>query len=491
MADVCLLLEGTFPYVTGGVSTCVYQLIKNTPNILYSVVFIGSKYDPQAKYKYEIPDNIVNIQEIFLHDIDINPTLKKIGPRLNKERIQSIFQNPLEKRKENFAFLFEHLINESTRVCHPYQFICSKEIWDILNNLYPKEGPLPSFVDYFYTSRFSLLPIINVLLTKLPKVRLYHALCTGYAGLLGALGKMKYHKPFFLTEHGIYTHERDIEIADADWIHSDDSGIIAQEETTFFKRWWIKLFNILSIIAYDQADAISTLYQGNQLKQIQYGAAPEKLMIIPNGIRISDFSKPLIKDKKTFNIGLVGRVVPIKDIKCFIKAVRFAVDEIPNLQAFIYGPTDEDEGYFKECQSLVQFFELEQVITFTGRVNVKDVYPQLDLNILSSISEGQPMVILETYCLGIPSVSTDVGGCSEMIYGRTEEDQRLGKSGEIVPLGKPEELAKAIVSILSNKERWQRMSDTAKTRVERYYQESQTIQQYHAVYQRLMAGAKI
>ncbi len=300
------------------------------------------------------------------------------------------------------------------------------------------------------------------------------------------LGKATYGTPYFLTEHGIYTHERDIEIMNADWIYSEESGYIAKEETTFFKKWWSTLFKVISSLAYEYADVISTLYRGNQLKQIEYGANPTKLSIIPNGIRLDQFDYDFEKAEPGTTIGLVGRVVPIKDIKGFIKAVKIVSDAIPNLKALIMGPTDEDEDYFKECESLVQFMGLQHVIEFTGRINVKEYYPKLDLNILSSISEGQPMVIQEAYAYGVPTVSTDVGGCREMIYGLSEEDRSLGQSGEVVPLGKPKLLAKAIIHILSNKDVWKAMSIASKERVSQFYREEDIIQRYHDFYQKLM-----
>ncbi len=180
MSDVCLLLEGTFPYITGGVSSCVYRMIKSTPNISYTVVFIGANKDPLLKYKYEIPDNVVHIQEIYLYDQKVKPELITLGRKINRKKIIEIFKNPFENQIKNFDFLYNHLFNETSRVCSPYEFINSKEVWDILSELYPKKPPYPSFVDYFYTFRFSQLPIIKILQAKLPKARLYHALCTGY-----------------------------------------------------------------------------------------------------------------------------------------------------------------------------------------------------------------------------------------------------------------------------------------------------------------------
>ena len=68
MSDICLLLEGTYPYITGGVSSCVHQLIEETPHLSYSIVFIGPKKERDAEYKYNIPSNVRIIEELYLFE---------------------------------------------------------------------------------------------------------------------------------------------------------------------------------------------------------------------------------------------------------------------------------------------------------------------------------------------------------------------------------------------------------------------------------------
>ena len=65
--DVCLILEGTYPYVRGGVSTWVHQIITSLPNLTFSVFYIGWEEDPDASYQYSpLPSNLVEIKETFL-----------------------------------------------------------------------------------------------------------------------------------------------------------------------------------------------------------------------------------------------------------------------------------------------------------------------------------------------------------------------------------------------------------------------------------------
>ena len=90
------------------------------------------------------------------------------------------------------------------------------------------------------------------------------------------------------------------------------------------------------------------------------------------------------------------------------------------------GPTDEDEEYARECFDLVELMELPDVV-FTGRVNVTEYLGGLDFTILTSISEGQPLTILEGYAAKLPAIATDVGNCRGLLYG---EDDDFGENSD-------------------------------------------------------------
>ena len=83
------------------------------------------------------------------------------------------------------------------------------------------------------------------------------------------------------------------------------------------------------------------------------------------------------------------------------------------------GPTDEDEKYARECFELVDMLGVKDV-EFTGRVDVRNYLGKMDFTLLTSISEGQPLTILESYAAHCPVIATDVGNCQELIYGPTD-----------------------------------------------------------------------
>ena len=67
-ADIGLLLEGTFPYVSGGVSSWVNQIIRAYPEYRFAIVFLGSRREDYGEAKYELPANVVHFEAHYLYD---------------------------------------------------------------------------------------------------------------------------------------------------------------------------------------------------------------------------------------------------------------------------------------------------------------------------------------------------------------------------------------------------------------------------------------
>jgi polysaccharide biosynthesis protein PelF len=174
--------------------------------------------------------------------------------------------------------------------------------------------------------------------------------------------------------------------------------------------------------------------------------------------------------------------VPIKDIKTFIRACALLRQTAPDMKAFIIGPTDEDKDYYAECTNLVQLLGLEHTITFTGQARVDDYLPMLDVLVLTSISEAQPLVMLEAGAAGIPIVATDVGSCRELIEGAADETPALGMGGIVTPLASPASTADAIFTLLSDHALYETASNVIRERVAQYYNEGIQHQAYRTLY---------
>jgi glycosyltransferase involved in cell wall biosynthesis len=181
---------------------------------------------------------------------------------------------------------------------------------------------------------------------------------------------------------------------------------------------------------------------------------------------------------------LIGRVVPIKDIKTFIRAMRTVANHLPNAEAWIAGPEDESPEYARECRDIAEQLGLGDKVKFLGFQKLTDLLPKVGLVVLSSISEALPLVILEGYAAGVPTLSTDVGSCRQLVFGLPGEDADLGPSGRVVRIADPQALAQAALELLGNPTEWQHASDAAIKRVEKYYTQDMMFARYRALYEK-------
>ncbi len=482
--DILLICEGTFPYIKGGVSSWIYQLINGLKDFSFGVIFIGGNPSDYNGIKYELPENLIHLESHFLFDLKEYSEKEKI--KGNKNLIPTMrdlhywFRTHGDSLKDELKkFDFYNKIDEK-------QFLYSKRSFQFIIEEYKKNANDVPFIDYFWTVRNIHAPIWKIvnIAKNAPQFKIVHSPSTGYAGFLAAFLKENYKKNFILTEHGIYLMERKIDIMLSNWIKEYRINLLkGSSEKNYLKELWIRFFQGINKFAYENADKIISLYNGAKKMQINIGADEKKCEVISNGINIERFYKIYQKRKETKNvIGLVGRVVPIKDIKTFITAIKIASKEIPDIEGWIVGPQDEDKEYFEECLELTRTLNIENNIKFFGFKPIDEVLENIKILTLTSISEGMPLVILEAFGAGVPCVATSVGSCSELIYGRDEDDIKLGKAGEITPVANAEVIAKRYVEILKNKDLWEKYSRTALERVRRYYDENKLFQRYRELY---------
>jgi len=495
-ADVCLLLEGTFPFVRGGVSSWVNDMIRAYPDTRFGIIFIGSRAQDYPKAAYALPENVVHFEAHHLYEderADATPRRAKRGDRDAFAHSAKFHQLLREGgQREEVGAMMVDLIQMLTKggTLVEEQFLHSREAWDYIEEQYTLHCTDPSFTDYFWTVRNMHKPLWQLarVAQNTLSARVYHTVSTGYAGYLGALLHYRTGRPLVVSEHGIYTKERKIDLLQSRWIR-DNRGLFERDvsDVSYFRDLWVRFFEALGRFAYDAATEIVALYEGNRLRQIADGARAERTRTIPNGIDV-DGLRPLVERRDPNRprrvVALIGRVVPIKDIKTFIRAIFVAMRTMPDIEGWVVGPEDEDPGYAKECRALAQSLGLERNLKFLGFQKVADVLPKIDLIALSSISEALPLVVLEGFAAGVPAVTTDVGACRELIEGAVAEDRALGTSGAVVPIANPAALADAAIALLTDAPRWEAAQRAGLERAMRYYTRPQMVERYRGIYQR-------
>ncbi len=465
---ICLLTEGSYPYVVGGVSSWCQMLIEGLPDYEFVVYSIGAEAKDRGNFKYKFPANLAGIQEVFLDDI-LN--LKSTGMKediLTGEERRLLYDLVVGEKPIAVGELVP-IFRDRGRFKSPLDIFMSSDFFDVIQQVYMERYPYLPFTDFFWTLRSMLLPLFFLLQQDLPQADVYHSVATGYCGVIGAMAAEVYHKPFLITEHGIYSREREVEIIKSKWAKGD------------FKSVWIQYFYNLAKLSYQTADHVYTLFEHNAEIERDLGCDPGKIGIIPNGVHMERFAHipELQTHEGPFTVGAVVRVVPIKDIVTLLRAFFLAKQQMPDARLYIMGGLEEDPDYYALCQQTVQMLRIEDVI-FTGSVNVAEYMPRMDLLMLSSISEGQPLAVLEGQAAHRPFITTDVGCCRELIYGN--QDDKLGAAGAVVAPMDFESMAVQIVRLGRDFELRRRMGTIGYERVRNHYTYEQFLAAYDNVY---------
>ena len=461
---VCIVVEGCYPYVTGGVSSWVHGLIQSFPKLEFVILAIISNHSMSGKFTYQIPENVTEVHELYLEDADWNRKGRK-KLKLNKSEYQA-FRSLVHNRRVEWESVFRLFQEKPVSLD---KLLMGEDFLQIVREYYDLHYSQLVFSDFLWTVRSVYLPLLFTLKMELPKADLYHCVATGYAGVLGSMAKVLYNSRLLISEHGIYTREREEELLRAEWVQ----GV--------YKNIWIDQFKKMSKLAYEKADLVTSLYEYARELQVDLGCPVEKTMVTPNGVsveRLKDLPGRTEEDKGKINIGAVLRVTPIKAVKTMIQAFSFAKEREPRLKLWIMGPMDEDEGYARECLEQVEALGIEDVV-FTGRIDIRDYLGRMDMTILTSLSEGQPLTILEGYAAHKPAIATDVGNCRGLIYGESDD---FGDAGIVTHIMNVEEIAQAMVDLARNEPLRRQMGENGYQRVISGYQIEPMRRNYRKIY---------
>ena len=463
---VCFVVEGCYPYVVGGVSSWVHSMIRSFPDIDFVILAIISGREQSGKFLYELPENVSQVYEVYLSDDDWGVQKRNsAGLKLDRDDYQAL-RSLIQNREMNWNRVFDIFRRPEVSVD---RILMGPDFLKIVKEVYEAEFPQIVFSDYLWTMRSIYLPLFLVLKTEIPNADLYHCVCTGYAGVLGSMATHFYGSKLIVSEHGIYTREREEEIIKAQWV----KGI--------YKNIWIDQFRKMSSLAYSRAELVTSLFEHARELQIEIGCPAEKTQVTPNGVnveRLENLSSKEADEMNLINIAAVLRITPIKDVKTMIQAFYYAFIRDNRLRLWLMGPTDENPKYAAECNDLCDYLGLQDVVHFTGRIDISNYLGRMDMTILTSISEGQPLTILEGFAAHLPAIATDVGNCMGLING---ENDNYGPAGIVTHVMNTEEIAEAILELARDAEKRRQFGENGYQRVTHGYR----IQDMQATYKNI------
>ena len=274
---VCIVAEGCYPYVVGGVSSWINSMIKSFPEIEFVVLSIVANRSYRGKFVYELPENVSEVYELYLEDYDWVEQKKNKKLHLNQTEYEAL-RSLLLNRNVEWDTLFTLFEKKEFSL---NALLMGEDFLKAVRECYQLKYSQVVFSDFLWTMRSIYLPLFLTLKMELPKADLYHCVATGYAGVIGSMAKKRYGCALMVSEHGIYTREREEELIRAKWV----GGI--------YKNIWIEQFKKMSLLAYRYADQVTCLYKHAMELQIELGCPAEKIKITPNGIDAQRFVRCL------------------------------------------------------------------------------------------------------------------------------------------------------------------------------------------------------
>lgn len=493
--DILLIAEGTYPFEKGGVASWIYDIIYNMPELRFGVIFLGAHKGLYHEYAYPVPNNMVYLQLVYLFsDKEDNDTTKptSVNKRFDFERISKLHE--VFKASHGCPKGLIESIEDIGRIIDPddgfdyYQFLRSDKAWDFITHEYSCYSTDPSFINYFWNIRNMHEPlwVLEEAVKNSPMTKVVHTISTGYAGLLAAMLHQRYDYPLVLSEHGIYTRERNIELLQSSMLINLDMLVSSRKNFTYQHELWLKFFDSLARMCYHYSDLIISLFSSAQKQQIAGGADPDKSRIIANGVDVVKYAA--LRRPATMSVPkiicFVGRFVRIKDIKTFIRSIGLILSRDPSIKAWIKMVGGGDADYLEECKDYINLLDLNDKIIFVMDGDMPFILEKIGILVLTSISEGMPLVMLESMAAGIPVIATDVGACREIIEGKNEADKLIGRCGAIIAIADATTLADAAVQFLNDEVLWRSASQAGIERVEKYYNQTIMVELYKDIYQR-------
>lgn len=464
---IALLAEGCYPFVTGGVSTWCDQLIRGLPEHEFDVVAVTG--NSRVRPALTLPDNVSSLRIVPLWDwapaarrpgIAARKSFGELYPRFLRATIHP------GAAQEYFTATLKDLLTFAQR----HDLTAALQTDSAVGTLSEVWGELAGVTALSMHEAIQATELIEHFLRPLsaPVARadLCHPVSNGLPALVGLAAKWTYGTPMVMSEHGVYLRERYLAFRNVRY------------------RWPVKtillaLFRRLCATGYDAADAITPVNVYNQRWETRHGADPDTIWTAHNGVLASDY--PVAETEPELpTIGWVGRIDPLKDLATLIRAFRIVHDRLPAAVLRLYGPTPAgNEWYEAELRALTAELGLAAAVTFEGPIRpVTRAYHASSLVALSSISEGLPYTVVEAMMCGRATVSTDVGGVSEV----------AGTAGLVVPPRDPAAFAAACLQLLSEPAMRHDLALAARERAMTLFQLNRMLGRFRDIYAGVLAG---
>jgi glycosyltransferase involved in cell wall biosynthesis len=482
--DVMMIFEGTYPFNGGGVSTWAHILCDKIKNANFTLYSVNANYEEKPKFTLsksvkkviQLPMwSPLEVNELAIYEKKYYKTVSR-KVKDDETAIITVFVPLFEK-------LMQLIFDENAKVQeidstlyqmwlyfqkHDYKkTMNSLPVWrtfqqNINQTIEQDQHYKATLYDLTVAMRW-LYRFLMPISVQVPKMDVSHISLAGFPVIPALILKYKYGTPIVATEHGVFIRERLI-------------AINSSEFSFFLKNFLIKFSECITKLAYHKTDVILSVNKFNISWEKKYGADPDKINVVYNGIDHTVFvpSPKPVPLQNTPTVVAAARVFELKDIHTMIRSCAVVAQEIPNVKYLIYGDNNAVPEYTRSCNALIKELKLEKNFIFAGyHSNPQELYCEGDISILTSISEGFPYTVIESMSCGIPVVATDVGGVTEAL---TDDCGMICKPKDHEGIGQ------SVIKLLKDKELRQKMGVAARERVIANFTIDKFIHHYEATY---------
>jgi glycosyltransferase involved in cell wall biosynthesis len=209
----------------------------------------------------------------------------------------------------------------------------------------------------------------------------------------------------------------------------------------YFSPAKTKLFLLLERLTARMSDAVITLTEAlkSEIADEFHVTSRDRIVVLPLGFDLTPFLSAERKNgafRRAWHIpddalliGIVGRMVPVKNHALFLEAAAQVRAARPDAKFALVG----DGELRAEIEAKVDALGLRDAVVFTGwQRDLAPVYADLDALVISSVNEGTPVSVIEALATGCPVVTTPVGGLPDLLeHGRLGTLVQSGDAGAL------------------------------------------------------------
>jgi glycosyltransferase involved in cell wall biosynthesis len=474
---IALVTEGTYPVLTGGVSTWCDQLLRGLPEHEWVVVALTATGTEQSVWP--IPETVSRVVMHAMWGPQPAPVrwLRR-GTEIRRtlrEALDLLWDAALapdgDDAVEQATLALRTLVETSTDV-RLDALLASEGSAAALLAAWRRHCPEldPLTVAEAVTAAGILDRMLAVMDAPVGPVDAVHAAGNGAPSLVALACHWRQGVPILVSEHGVFLRERYLALAEAGYSWAERRAL-----TAVTRR--------ICEVVYRTARFVLPVSDFNRRWVLRLGAEDSRVVTIRNGVEPEQYEL-LEHEPAEPTLSWVGRIDPLKDLHTLVRAFATVRTEIPAARLRLFGPVPEgNEAYRDSVVELVEELGLTGSVSFEGRTEgSRPAFAAGSVVVLSSISEGLPFTVIEAMMCGRATVSTDVGGVVECL----DADQQ---AGVVVPSRNPEAFARACIELLQNSGRRAAMGVAARRHALSMATLSRALGAYRTAYLDACAGA--